>query len=153
MCNILFIHLVIDIHLGCSNILLSQFSRSVVSDSLWLHRLQHTRLFCPSPTPGVYSDSCPLSQWCHSTISSSVIPFSSCLQSFPTSGSFPMSQFFASDGQSIRALASASVFLVNIQDWFPLGLTLCVCILKYVSSRENLPPALPFSLPLILGHH
>ena len=123
MCNILFIHLVIDIHLGCSNILLSQFSRSVVSNSLWLHRLQHTRLFCPSPTPRAYSNSCPSSQWCHSTISSSVFPFSSCLQSFPASGSFPMSQFFASGGQSIGVSASASVLPMNIQGWFPLGLT------------------------------
>ena len=97
-----------------------QFSRSVVSDSLRSHGLQHARPPCPSPTPGVYSNSCPLSQWYHPTISSSVIPFS-CLQSFPASGSFPMSQFFLSGGQSIGA--SASVLSVNIQDWFPLGLT------------------------------
>ena len=96
---------------------------SGVSDSLRPHRLQHARLPCPSPTPRVYSNSCPLSQWCHSTISSSVIPLSSCLQSFPASGSFPMSQFFASGGQSIRASASASVLPMNIQDWFPLEWT------------------------------
>ena len=100
-----------------------QFSCSVVSDSLWPHWLQHARLPCPSPTPGACSNSCPLSWWCHPTISSSVIPFSSSLQSFPTSGSFPRSQFFASGGQSIGASALASVLPVNIQGGFPLGLT------------------------------
>ena len=100
-----------------------QFSRSVVSNSLWPHGLQHTRPPCPSPTPGVYSKSCPLSQWYHPTISSSVIPFSSCPQSFPASGSFQMSQVFASGGQSIGVSASASVLPMNIQDWFPLGWT------------------------------
>ena len=98
-----------------------QFSHSVVSSSLWPHELQLTRLPCPSPTPGVYSNSCPLSWWCHATISSSVVPFSSCFQSFPASGSFPMSQFFLSGGQSIGV--SVSVLPINIQDWFPLGLT------------------------------
>ena len=98
-------------------------SRSVVSDSLWPHGLQHTSLPCPSPFPGAYSNSCPLSQWCHPTISSSVIPFSSCPQSFPASGSFLMSQFFESGSQTIGASASASIFPMNIQDWFPLGLT------------------------------
>ena len=93
------------------------FSRSVVSDSLQLHGLQHTRLPCPSPTPRVYSNSCPLSQWCHPTMSSSVFPFSSRLQSFPASGSFPMSQFFKSGGQSIGISASTSVLPMNIQDW------------------------------------
>ena len=83
----------------------------------------HTRLPCPSPTPGACSNSCPSSQWCHPTISSSVIPFSSCLQSFPVSGSFQMSQLFASGGQNIGASASASVLPMNIKDWFPLGLT------------------------------
>ena len=87
------------------------------------HGLQHTRLPCPSPTPGVYSNSCTLSGWCHPTISSSVVPFSSCLQSFPASGSFQMSQFFTSGGQSIGISASASVLPMNIPDWFPLGLT------------------------------
>ena len=100
-----------------------QFSRSVVSDSLRLHRLQHARIPCPSPTPTTCSHSCPLSRWCHPTISSSVVPFLSCLQSFPASGSFPMSQFFASGGQIIEVSALVSVFLMNIQDWFPLGLT------------------------------
>ena len=99
-----------------------QFSCSVVSDSLWPHGLQHARIPCPSPTPRAYSNSCPSSCWCHPTISSSVIPFS-CLQSFPASGSFPMSQFFTSGGQSIGISASASVLLMNIQDWFILGLT------------------------------
>ena len=98
------------------------FSCSVVSDSLQLYGLQHTRLPYPSPTPGACSNSCPLNLWCYPTISSSVIPFS-CLQSFPASGSFPMSQFFPSGGQSIGVSASASVLPMNIQDWFPLGLT------------------------------
>ena len=98
-----------------------QFSCSVVSDSLRPHGLQHAKPPCPSPTPGVYSNSCPLSRWCHPTISSSVIPFSSHLQSFPASGSFQMSQFFASGGQSIGLSASASVLPMNIRDWFPLG--------------------------------
>ena len=100
-----------------------QFSCSVVSHSSWPHGLQHTRSSCPSPTPGVYSNSCPLSWWCHPTIPSSVVPFSSCLQSFPASGSFQMSQFFASGGQSIGVSASASVLPMNIQDWSPLGWT------------------------------
>ena len=100
-----------------------QFSRSVISNSLQPHGLQHARLPCPSPTPGVSSNSCPSSQWCHPTISSSITPFSFCLQSFPASGSFSMSQLLASGGQSTRASASASVLPTNIQDWFPLGLT------------------------------
>ena len=91
----------------------------VVSDSLQPHGVQHTRLPCPSPTPGAYSNTCPSSQWCHPTISSSVIPFSSRLQSFPASGSFPMSQFFEWGGQSIGISASASVVPMNIQDWSP----------------------------------
>ena len=96
-----------------------EFSHSVVSDSLQPHGPQHARPPCPSLTPGVYSNSCPLSRWCHPTISSFVVPFS-CPQSFPASGSFPMSQFFASGGPSIGISASASVLPVNIQDWFPL---------------------------------
>ena len=100
-----------------------QFSRSVMSDSLRPHESQYARPPCPSPTPGVHWDSHPLSQWCYPTTSSSVVPFSSHLQSFPASGSFQMSQFFASGGQSIGVSASASVLPVNIQDWFPLGLT------------------------------
>ena len=92
-------------------------------DSLWHHGLQHTRFACPSLSPGACSNSCPLSQWCHQTISSSVVPFSSYLQSFPASGSFPMSQLFPSGGQSIGASASTSVLPMNIQGWFPLGLT------------------------------
>ena len=100
-----------------------QFSLSVVSVSLQPHGLQHARLPCPSPTPGAYLNSCPSSQWCHPTISSSVVPFSSHLQSSPASGSFPISQFFTSGGQSIGVSASASVLQMNIQDWFPLGLT------------------------------
>ena len=100
-----------------------QFTRLVAFDSLRTHGLQHIRPPCLSPTPRAYSNSCPLSWWCHPTISSSVVPFSSCLQSFPASGSFLMSQLFASGGQSIRASASASVVSMNIQDWFSLGLT------------------------------
>ena len=100
-----------------------QFSCPVVSDRLRPHGPQHARPPCPSPTPRVYSNSCPLSRWCHSTISSSVVPFSSRLQSFPASGSFQMSQFFASGGQSIGVSASTSVLPMNIQDWFPLGCT------------------------------
>ena len=99
------------------------FSRSVVSDSLGPHGLQHTRLPCPTPTPTVYSNSCPSSRWCHPTISSSVIPFSSCPQSFPASGSFQMSQFFASGGQSTGVSASVSVFPMNIKDRSPLEWT------------------------------
>ena len=91
--------------------------------SLQPHGLKHARPPHPPPTPGVYSNSCPLSRWCHPTISSSVSPFSSCLQSFPASGSFPMSQFFASGSQSIEVSKSASVLSMNIQDWFPLGFT------------------------------
>ena len=100
-----------------------QFSHSVVSDSLRLHGPQHARSPCPSPTPRVCSDSCPLNQWCHPTISSSVAPFSSCLQSFPASGSFQMSQLFTSDGQSIGVSASTSVLPMNTQDWSPLEWT------------------------------
>ena len=99
------------------------FSHSVMSDSFQPHGLQHARLPCPSPTPRACSDSCPSSQWYHPTISFSVIPFSSCLQSFPTSVSFPMSQLFESGGQSIGVSASASVLPMNIEDWFPLGWT------------------------------
>ena len=98
-----------------------QFSRSVMSDSLRSHELQHARPLCPSPTPGAYPNS--LSWWCHPTISSSVISFSSCLQSFPASGSFQMSQLFASGGQSIGVSATTSVLPINTQDWSPLGRT------------------------------
>ena len=98
-----------------------QFSHSVVSSSLRPHELQHARPPCPSPTPRVYPNSCPLSRWCHPTISSSLVPFSSCLQSFSTSGSFQMSQLFASGGQNIGLSASTSVLPMNTQDWSPLG--------------------------------
>ena len=100
-----------------------QFSHSVVSDSLWPHKPQHARPPCPSPTPGVYPDSCPLSQWFHLTISSSVVSFSFCPQSLPASGSFPMSQLFASGDQNTGVSASTSVLPMNTQDWFPLGWT------------------------------
>ena len=100
-----------------------QFSRSVVYDSLWPHQLQHTRPPCPSPTPVLHPNSCPLSRWCHPTISSSVVPFSSPLQSFPASWSFQMSQLFTLGGQHIGVSASALFFPMNTQDWSPLGWT------------------------------
>ena len=100
-----------------------QFSHSVVSDSLGPHEPQHAKLPCPSPTPGVHANPCPLSHWCHPIISSSVVPYSSCPQSFPASGSFPMSQLFARGSQSIGVLASISVLPMNTQDWSPLGWT------------------------------
>ena len=99
------------------------FSCPVMSDSLRPHGRQHIRPPCPSPTPGVYSNSHRSSRWCHPAISSSVVPFSSCLRSFPASGSFQMNQFFTSGGQNIGISASASVLPVNNQDWFPLGWT------------------------------
>ena len=106
-----------------------------MSNSLWAHELQHTRFSCPSPSPGVCSNACPLSQWCHPTISSSASLFSSCSQSFPASRSFPMNQLFTSGGQSIAASASASVLPMNIQGWFPLGLTCLISLLSRGLSR------------------
>ena len=111
----------------------SHFSHSVVTDSLQPHGLQHARLPCSSPTPRACSNSCPLSQWCHPNISSSVIHFSSCLQSFPASGSLQMSQFFTSGGQSIGA--SGSFLSMNIQDWFPLRSTGCISLQSKGLSR------------------
>ena len=118
--------LVVGIIMPVQNILFSlvQFSHSVMSNSLWLHGMQHARPPCPSPTPRVYTNSCPLSQWCHPTVSFSVITFSAHLQSFPAIGSFQMSQFFTSGGQSTQASASAPVLPMNNQDLFPLG---CIC--------------------------
>ena len=113
----------------------SQFCLSVMSGSLLPHGLQHARLPCPPPTPRACSNSCPSSHWCHPTISSSVFPFSSCLQSFPASGSFPVSQFFTSGGQSIGASASASVLPMNIQDWFLLQLTVLIFLWSKGLSR------------------
>ena len=115
--------------------LLLSLSPWIVSDPLWPHGLQHARLPCPSPSPRVCSDSCPSSWWCHPTISSSVTPFSSCPQSFPASGSFPMSWLLASGGQSIGDSASASVLPMNIQDWFPLGWTGLITLLSKGLSR------------------
>ena len=112
-----------------------QFSHSVVSNSLRPHGLQHVRPPCPSPTPGVYPNSCPSIRWYHPTISSSVVPFSSCLQSFPASGSFLMSQLSTSGGQSIGASVSASVLPMNIQGWFPLGWTVWISLLSKGLSR------------------
>ena len=136
----------VSLHLQCYLIVMTlyymecklssvQFSCSVISDSLWPHGLQHTTPPCPSPTPGIYSNSCPLSQWCHPTVSSSVVPFSSCLQSFPVSGSFQVSQLFASGGQIIGVSASKSVLPMNIQDWFPLGWTGRISLQSKGSSR------------------
>jgi len=112
-----------------------QSSCSVVSDFLRPHGLQHARPPCPSPTPGACSNSCPSRQWCHPTISPPVVPFSSCLQSFPASGSFLRSQFFTSGGQSIGVSTSASVLPMTIQDWFPLGLTGLISLLSKELSR------------------
>ena len=112
-----------------------QFSHSVVSDSLQPHGLKHARLPCPSPTSWAYSNSWPSSRWCHPTISSSVVPFSSCPQSFPASGSFPMSQFFTSSGQTIGISAWASVLPMNIQNWFLLGWTGWISLLFKGLSR------------------
>ena len=106
-----------------------------MSNSLRPHEPQHARPPCPSPTPRVHPNACPLSWWCHPTSSSLFIPFSSCLQSFPASGSFPMSQLLTSGGQSIEASGSASVLPVNIQDWFPLGLTGLISLLSKEVSR------------------
>ena len=108
------------------------FSHSVMSDYLRSHKQQHDRLPCPSPSPRACWNSCPFSWWCHPTISFSVAPFSYCLQSCPAPGSFPMSQFFASGGQSFGVSASASVLPMNIQDWFPLGLT---CLISFQCKR------------------
>ena len=102
---------------------LLQFSHSLMSNSLWPHEPHHARPCCPSPSPGVHSNSCPSSQWCHPAISSSVIPFSSCLQSLHASGSFPMSQLFAWGGQNIGVSASSVVLSMNTQDWSPLRWT------------------------------
>ena len=116
-----------------------QFSRSVVSDSLRPHESQHARPPCPSSTSGVHPNPCPFSQRCHPTISSSVVPFSSCPQSFPASGSFQMSQVFTSGSQSIGVSASASVFPLNIQDWFPLEWTVWISLTVQGNSQESSP--------------
>ena len=130
-----------DVHFAI--VLLLLFSLSVVSNSLQPHESQHARPPCPSPTPGVHWDSCPSSQWYHPAISSSVIPFSSCLQSFPASGSFPVSRLFASGGQSVGASALASVLPKNVQNWFPPGLTSLISLqskslLQHHSSKASI---------------
>ena len=127
------------------------FSHSVMSDSLLPHELQHARLPCPSPLPRVCSNSCSLSWWCHPTILSSVIPFSSCLQCFCESGSILMSQLFASGSQSIRASASASVLPMNIQDWFPLGLTVLISLQSKGLSRVFSKPQFKSINSLVLS--
>ena len=131
-----------------------QFSRSVVSDSLWPRGLQHTRPPCPSPTPEVYTNSSPWSWWYHPTISTSVVPFSSCLQSFPASGSFQMSQLFTSGGQSIGVSASTSVLPVSTQDWSPLGLTSLIPLQSKGLSQESSPaPQFKSIISLALSFH
>ena len=123
-----------------------QFSHSVISNSLRPHELQHTRPPCPSPTPRVHPNPCPLSQWCHPTISSSVVPFSSCPQSLPASGSFQMSQLFASSGQSIGVSAATSVLPMNTQYWSPLGWTAWLSLQSKGLSRV-------FSNTTVQKHH
>ena len=130
-----------------------QFSCSVVSNNFRPCGLQHTMPPCPSLTPGAYSNSCPSSQWCHPTISSSVVPFSACLQSFPASGSFPLSQFLASGGQSIGTSASTSVLPMNIQDWFPLGLTGWLSLLFKGLTRVGSSPTPQFKKLQFFGAH
>ena len=117
-----------------------QFSRSVVSDSLRPHESQHARPPCPSPSPGVYSNPCPSSRWCHPAISSSVVPFSSCPQSLPASGTFLMSQLFTWGGQSIGVSASASVLPMNTQDWSPSGWTGWICCSPRDSQESSPTP-------------
>ena len=126
----------------CILIFLLQFSHSVMSDSLWLHGLQHSRLPCLSPIPRACLKSCPLNWWCHVDISSSVVPFSTCLQSFPASGSFLMSQVVVSGGQSTWASSSTSVLPMNIQDWFPLWLTSFILLCPRESQES--PPISQF---------
>ena len=123
-----------------------------MSDSLWPHGLQHARPPCPSPTPGAYSNSCPLSQWCHATISSSVVPFTSHLQSFPASGSFQMSQLFTSDGQSIAVSASASVLPMTVQEWFSLAWTGLISLQSKGLLRVLFPMTHFYSAHLLPGH-
>ena len=130
----------VSLHQNIKLLRLSNQFSSFVSNSLLPHGLQHPRLPCPSPTSRVYPNSCPSSRWCHPTISSSVIPFSSCLQSFPASGSFPRSQFFSSGGQSIGVLASAWVLPKNIQEWFLLGLTSLISFSSRDSQESSTTP-------------
>ena len=129
---------VVPIHNGIFSSV--QFSRSIVSDSLWPHGLQYVKPPCPSPTPRIYPNSCPLSRWCHPTISSSVVPFSSHLQSFSASGSFPKSQLFASSGQSIGTSASTSVLPMNTQDRSPLGGTGWISLQSKDSQKSSPAP-------------
>ena len=128
-----------------------QFSHSAMSDSLGSHGLQYARPPCPSPTPGVYPNSCALSQWCHPAISSSVVPFSSCPQSLPASGSFPISQLFASDGKSIGVSASTAVFPMNTQDWSPLGWTSWISLQSKGLSRVFSTPQFKSINSLVLS--
>ena len=129
------------------------FSYSIMSNSLQPHGLQHARLPCLSPTPGTCANSCQWNWWCHPTISSSVIPFSSCIQSFPASGSFLMNQLFSPSGQSIGASASASVLPMNIQDWFPLGWTVWISLLSRDSQESSPIPQFKNIKSLALNCH
>ena len=133
------IHTLHDLSISVVLIPVSQFSRSVMSNSLWPHGLQHVRPPCPSPTPGAYSNSCPLTQWCHPNISSSVVSFSTRLQYFPAIQSFPMSQFLASSHQRIDVSASASVLLMNIQDLIHVGWTGWISPCSPRDSQESSP--------------
>ena len=130
-----------------------QFSHLVMSNFLRPHGLQNARPPCPSPTPGIYSNSCPIGRWCNPTISSSVVPFSSCLQTFPTSGSFPKSQFFTSDGQNIGVSALASVLPMNIQDWFPLGWTGWISLQPRDSQESSPTPQFGTQLSIVQLSH
>ena len=123
MCSLFFVFIFYILFENYYKLVISQFSPSVLSNSLQPHKSQHARPPCPSQTPGVYSNSCPSSQWCHPSISSSVVPFSSCPQSLPASWSFPVSQLFTWGGQSIGVSASVLVLPINTQDWSPLGWT------------------------------
>ena len=134
-----------------SSVQLSSVAQSCLT--LWSHEPQHTRPPCPSPTHGVYTNSCPLSRWCHPTISSSVIPFSSCLQFFPASGSFQMSQLFTSGGQSIRVSASTSVPPMNTQDWSPLGWTGWIDFWVYIQRKLKQDLKEIFALPCSSQHY
>ena len=133
---------------------ISQFSRSVLSDSLQPYGLQHSRLLCPSLSPRVWSNSCPLSQWCNPTVSSSVVPFSFCFQSLPASGPFPVNQLFTSGSQSSWASASASVLPMNIQGWFPVGLTGLISLLskglKSLLNHHNLKASILWHLAFFM---
>ena len=144
-------HPLLSASLPALNLSQHQFNCSVMSDSLWSHEEQHARPPCPSPTPRVHPKPCPLCWWCHPTILSSVIPFSSCPQSFPASGSFQMSQIFTSGGQSIGVSALISVLPMNIHDWSPLGWTGWISLQSKVSQASSQTPQLKSINSLVLS--